>query len=159
MLNRFIGIVLFFTCVFTMSAQSLSPTVTASGGGSESHGGVSLDWTLGESSITTLSNGNMTLTQGFHQPKLVEIVGVDDYDSSIKVSLYPNPVIESLIITSEEENLSFEIYDLNGQLVRQNEKLIGKANIDISSFVPTMYFIHIRKESKPVKIYKIEKVH
>lgn len=51
-----------------VDAQSLSPQVIASGGNSLSGGGYTLDFTIGETIITTLSTGNSILTQGFHQP-------------------------------------------------------------------------------------------
>ncbi|MCB0794117.1 MAG: hemagglutinin protein [Flavobacteriales bacterium] len=55
------------SCPAALIAQSLSPTVIASTGGSGTVGGVSVDWTVGEVAVTTLDNGTNRLTQGFHQ--------------------------------------------------------------------------------------------
>ena len=50
-----------------LAAQSLSPTVIASAGGTGTAGGVTLSWTVGETAVRTLDNGTNILTQGFHQ--------------------------------------------------------------------------------------------
>ncbi|HMQ77825.1 MAG TPA: BspA family leucine-rich repeat surface protein, partial [Flavobacteriales bacterium] len=50
------------------NAQSVSPTVVANAGGTGTAGNMTLDWTLGEPMVTTLDNGLLVLTQGFHQP-------------------------------------------------------------------------------------------
>jgi hypothetical protein len=62
---------LFSTALFS---QQLTPTVIASAGASFQSSEFSLDYTLGETFITTLSNGTNTLTQGFHQPQAGVIV-------------------------------------------------------------------------------------
>lgn len=49
-------------------AQTLTPRVICSGYGSGQGGGIKLNYTIGETFVTTLRNGNTVLTQGFHQP-------------------------------------------------------------------------------------------
>ncbi|MCB0810769.1 MAG: hypothetical protein KDB96_15940, partial [Flavobacteriales bacterium] len=56
-----------------LSAQSLSPTVIASAGGTGTAGGVTLSWTVGETAVQTLDNGTNILTQGFHQADPVKV--------------------------------------------------------------------------------------
>jgi hypothetical protein len=58
-----------------ITAQNLTPTVTATAGGYSTGGGSSLSWTIGETFITTLQNGNNVLTQGFQQPELLLTTG------------------------------------------------------------------------------------
>ena len=66
-----IVLALFVTPFF---AQSLSPSVIASAGSSFTSAQFSMDYTLGETFVTTLSNGSNILTQGFHQPQAGVIV-------------------------------------------------------------------------------------
>jgi hypothetical protein len=56
-------------CATPFFAQTLSPSVIASAGNSFSSAQFSLDYTLGETFVTTLSNESNILTQGFHQPQ------------------------------------------------------------------------------------------
>lgn len=53
-------------------AQSLSPTVVASQGGYFSTPTVSIEWTLGEVMSETFDAQNHFLTQGFHQPNILQ---------------------------------------------------------------------------------------
>ena len=57
----------------SLCAQSLSPTVIASAGGTGTAGGVTLSWTVGETAVQTLDNGTNILTQGFHQADPVKL--------------------------------------------------------------------------------------
>lgn len=50
--------------------QSLSPQSIGTKGGFFTTGGVSLSWTMGQSTNTTLNNGASLLTQGFQQPEV-----------------------------------------------------------------------------------------
>ena len=52
-------------------AQTLTPRVICSGYGSGQGGGIKLNYTIGETFVTTLRSGNTVLTQGFHQPEVV----------------------------------------------------------------------------------------
>ena len=73
-------------------AQSLAPQVVASGGGSGTVAGVSLDFTVGELVTTTATSGSTTLTQGFQQPPVIETVGRNDAAPAAgQLVLYPNP--------------------------------------------------------------------
>lgn len=61
-------------CTSTISsAQSLSPTVIASAGGSGTTVGVTMDWTVGETMTETYTSGALRITQGFHQADVVRV--------------------------------------------------------------------------------------
>jgi hypothetical protein len=63
--------------VFTLGlfAQDLSPSVIATGGGTYQSTQFSIDYTIGETFITTLNGNGYMVTQGFHQPILPIIEG------------------------------------------------------------------------------------
>jgi hypothetical protein len=63
-----------FVAFCAITAQQLTPTVIASTGASYQSAEFSLDYTLGETFVTTLSNNTNILTQGFHQPQAGVIV-------------------------------------------------------------------------------------
>jgi hypothetical protein len=64
-------IVLMFGFFLPTLAQTLTPRVICSGYGSGQGGGIKLNYTIGETFVTTLRSGNTVLTQGFHQPEIV----------------------------------------------------------------------------------------
>jgi len=51
-----------------LSAQSITPSVVGTAGGYGTAGATTLNWTVGEMSVSTLNNGSNILTQGYHQP-------------------------------------------------------------------------------------------
>lgn len=64
----FIAILLISSSLFS---QTLERTVIGSSGTTLSNASVSLDFTVGELMVTTLSNGTTTLNQGFHQESII----------------------------------------------------------------------------------------
>ncbi len=53
------------------TAQNASPSVIASSGGTGTISGITIEQTVGEVVVTTIENGNLRLTQGFHQAEPV----------------------------------------------------------------------------------------
>ena len=63
-------IILLSGLIVTSLAQTLTPRVICSGYGAGQGGGIKLNYTVGETFVTTLRSGNTVLTQGFHQPEV-----------------------------------------------------------------------------------------
>ena len=63
-------IILLSGLITTSLAQTLTPRVICSGYGAGQGGGIKLNYTIGETFVTTLRSGNTVLTQGFHQPEI-----------------------------------------------------------------------------------------
>jgi hypothetical protein len=68
MKKLFLFVSLVICHIFLANSQSLSPTALVTTGGYFTGGGNSLSWTMGETFNTTLTNGNLVLTQGEQQP-------------------------------------------------------------------------------------------
>ena len=111
-----------------ITAQSFDREVIASSGTSGSNSSITLDWTLGESIISTASNPNTTLVQGFHQPptqtiiKLHSISGQvfinDETTNNATVILcrIESPEVHSEIQSSALFNGTFNFFSIpNGQ--------------------------------------------
>ncbi len=60
-----------------INAQSIERQVIGSAGTTLSNGTVSLDFTVGELAVTTITDGTTTLTQGFHQETIILSILVD----------------------------------------------------------------------------------
>ena len=67
------NIALMLLCVGGLQAQSLDREVVSNAGETISNGAVSLDFTVGELAVTDITNGAVTLNQGFHQTLSVSI--------------------------------------------------------------------------------------
>jgi hypothetical protein len=66
--------------VFFVNAQTIEREVVASGGNTISDGTITLDFTVGELVVTTITDGTTTLTQGFQQ-------------GGIKLGIQVNPIV------------------------------------------------------------------
>jgi hypothetical protein len=61
------NIALMLLCVGGLQAQSIERDVVSGSGETISNGAVSLDFTVGELAVSDITNGAVTLNQGFHQ--------------------------------------------------------------------------------------------
>jgi hypothetical protein len=158
-----------FVCAFGFS-QELKPTIIAAGGGSDKTTNISLDWTLGEFAVETISFGGKMYTQGFHQPILVVksyhsppanelITGLTGY----KVFVAPNPAQSFFNVVIEDEsgnNLLVTLYDLNGKKLQTKQGSGPKYTVrmNISPYASGVYLLDIRSRTgKQIGIYKIVK--
>jgi len=90
----------FSVLIFSISAsaQTLSPTVIASGGNYAVAGGASLSYTIGElAAVQTFTASNVILTQGFQQPNDI-VSGLLDIEKGPdgSFSVYPVPAQTTL---------------------------------------------------------------
>src|SRR4030042_2117182 len=96
--------------------------VVAAAGNSSENRETIIEWSLGETVIATLTNGNITLTQGFQQPRLsvTVIKSIDGLPFTIEV--YPNPTDDLLLIKldyDEARDFQYLMYDVNGKVLLQ----------------------------------------
>lgn len=77
----------------------------------------------------------------------IDITGnsIEDINSEIYVSVYPNPVSDGLNIELENLNgFSYSIVDLSGRRILSNSDMIfGRETIDLSNLTPGVYFLNI----------------
>lgn len=141
-----------------MQAQT---SVNATGSDATGSGG-SASYSVGQVVYTTNNETSGSVSQGIQQP--YEILGVTTIDEAkgitLAVSVYPNPTTDYLTLEMTElepSNFSFQLYDTNGKLLK-NEKITGKqTNIAMSSLAPATYFVNVIQNNKEIKKFKIIK--
>lgn len=105
-------------------AQTITPQVIATAGNHSTITGMQVSWTIGETITSTISNGNNTITQGFHQPDTVIVISLEEKsESGILVNVFPNPTsdIISINLTNNLKNLQLELFDMTGKLLQARE--------------------------------------
>ncbi len=76
-------------------------------------------------------------------------VGISQVEWENSVKMFPNPVLNTLTIQTENEWLHADITDLLGNVVMHLEKLsLGRNSIDVSLLRAGMYFVNMRNEQK-----------
>jgi len=120
----------------------------------------SLSWSLGETVIETFILEDIILTQGFQQSNIT-IVGIDELpELGFQIKAFPNPTRDLITLEVDEvgiENLTFRVYDINGQFLI-SQKFTGLSNkINLEYYPSGVYFLRVLKGVELIKTFKIIK--
>lgn len=151
-----IAFLLIISTVFSIDAQSLSNEVIGTSGADFSVGTAKLAWTIGEPVINSLSAGNFSITQGFHQP-YITVSSVEQNDI-FDVKVFPNPTHDKLnvVFDSDEERL-LEVFDVLGRKLHEISFSDNSILIDINAYSCGNYLLRI-SESGRYQTFKIQKI-
>ena len=132
--------ILSFLLVNGVVAQSFERTVIGLSGTELS--------TTGEPVIGTISNGEITLTQGFQQPVAKKTVSTLPVISGLNINIFPNPTFGHLSIRVNDANLyTLRMTDQTGREVLTAQSLIAQADYDLYHLADGLYFVIITDEA------------
>lgn len=166
---------LFLLCILAtinIRAQSLSPTILNSSGGSGIINGIYHDYSFGEMTvIQTFSSANLIVTQGLLQTRTdTAATGINDHLlNKPKISVFPNPAQQLVTFESEYQTsgkMQYELTDITGKLIvsRQLSFNAGRVKemIDLSMLSAGTFLLKITidqgKESF-IQTSKIQKTY
>jgi Secretion system C-terminal sorting domain len=132
---------LFVSCLSICKAQ-LSHYVISSAGVVMEASNLHVEFTLGETCITTLSTEEIVLTQGFHQP--LETTPIDNISTSENTpfSIYPNPSAGKINIHNLPSGFNeLRIYDSLGALCQNIGLQKAHEYIDLTELSSGFYLI------------------
>lgn len=136
-------------------------SVIISGGNASGTGGTA-SYSIGQVVYTANSGTNGSLIQGVQQPYEISLVTGLKEAKMIELicSVYPNPAIDFVKLKVgdyDTENLTYKLYNSNGNLL-ENKKIEGnETNIVMSNLVPGIYFLKVIDKNKEIKTFKIIK--
>ena len=149
-------------CIFGYGIGTQAQEAVSAAGGNASGSGGTASYTIGQVVYTTISGASGTITQGVQQPyEILVNSGIEEAKGiSLECIVYPNPTNDLIKLKIENyklENLSYQVYDINGQLL-QNKKTEGSETIiSMADLVPATYFLKVTDNTKEVKVFKIIK--
>lgn len=158
-------IVLILLSISGFSQITLEPSVIASGGAYAETETMSISWTLGELATTTLTGGDMILTQGFQQP--IDFgTGISTEELNWQITAYPNPVTDALFVKFNidmTKEFWIEIQDVTGRVIsleQKKEVFPGDViQLNTSTFSYGVYFLKVftpdREQSQILSITKL----
>ncbi len=157
---------LLLTFGLSFSTATAQESINATGGNATGSGG-SASWSIGQATYHTYTGTNGSVAEGVQQPYEISVVtGLEEAENiNLSVSAYPNPTTNYLTLKiatnvqtiHELSLLQYQLYDINGKLLR-TEKITGsQTNIAMGNLVPATYFVKVIRENKEVKIFKIIK--
>ena len=146
-----------------MSVRAQTTISTAGGNASGSGGTVS--YTVGQVAYSTQTTTSGTITQGVQQPIeiFVQTALEQAKDITLQLQVFPNPVNDFLKLTVVPsatisiQSLSFQLYDVNGKLVQNNNVESNETNIMMSGFTSGTYLLKIIQGDTSFKTFKIIK--
>ena len=144
----------------TVSLQS-QENITVSGGDATGSGGTAA-YSVGQIVYTTNTGADGSVAQGVQQPYEISIVdGIEQADGiNLELKVYPNPTNDFLNLIVEDYNnemLSYQLYDINGQIIKQGEILGIETTIMMEFQVPGNYLLIVFDDQSEVKTFKIIK--
>lgn len=147
-------------------AQTVSPSIIAAAGDVNKAAGISLEWTLGEPVIESLSTTDGFYTQGFHQPVLLARnfqVNKEQLLTGYEVTVAPNPVqslLTATIVSPKVENMFLTLIDFTGRRYRVQTVTgrSGMATVDMSGLIAGIYLLEVRNTAgQLIRSFKIIK--
>jgi len=144
--------------VISIQAQEAVST----GGGNASGTGGTVSYTIGQVAYTTQSGSGDTITQGVQQPFEIFVVTALEQakDITLQFLVYPNPVSEYVKLEVENykiENLSYQLYDVNGKLLVTSKIENSETSITMSSLASGTYLLDVFQSNTNIKTFKIIK--
>lgn len=146
-MKKIIYLLLLLPVSLVINAQKL---ITTSGGE-----GAGVLWSIGEIATTSISDSNVSVSQGFLQPGDLPWTAIADIQSDTRMNVYPNPVIDFLHVSSDQA-FTWKLYDSLGRLLSYGATGSNEAEIDFGAYAQGYYVLIITKKEgmRSVKVIK-----
>ncbi len=146
---------------FGLMGADAQQAVTGAGGEASGAGGTS-SYSVGQVVYTTNTGTNGTVAQGVQQPYEISVVAsVQEVQNiSLEAVVYPNPAQNELrlnIKNYNNENLRFQLFDINGKLLSSEQITASETVISMQSYATAIYFLKVIDASKEFITFKIIK--
>ena len=144
--------------IATLQAQETNP---ASGGNATGTEG-SVSYTIGQVVYNTITGSNGSVYHGVQQPFEISVVtGIQNTEAIIlEYLVFPNPTrghVKLVFRTKDFEILRFQLFDMNGILLRDKKIEGEETEILMDSLSPSIYFLKVLSGNKELKTFKIIK--
>ena len=152
--------VVFFLGLGLMGLQA-QKSVNSTGGNASGSGG-SASYSVGQAVYTSNTETGGTVAQGVQQPYeiWVETTIEEAKGINLLVTAYPNPTTDYLTLRIDEfdiSDLSYQLYDMQGKLLRNEKITSNQTRIVMSNLAPATYSVKVVQGNKEIKTFKIVK--
>ena len=144
---------------------ALSQHVLPASGGTVTGSGGSVSYSAGQLVYTIHSSNDGTIVQGVqHAYTISEETGGDmTRPFTLKCRVYPNPASDHLLLDLgdpqllDQQNLSFRLLSLNGQLIRNRKIKDTRTRIPLAGLAPGSYLIILLSGQQSIQTFQIIK--
>lgn len=150
--------ILLLFCIVNLQSQE---NITLSGGDATGSGGTAA-YSVGQIVFTTQTGADGSVAQGVQQPYEISIVdGIEQADGiNLELKVYPNPTNDFLNLIVQDYNnewLSYQLYNINGQIIKRGKVIGIETTITMEFQVPGNYLLIVFDDQNEVKTFKIIK--
>jgi hypothetical protein len=142
---------------FNTKAQESLNTHGATISGSDG----SVNQSIGQVFNNSISDSNATIYQGIQYAIELKNLNTNSNQFELSIMAYPNPSTKELnlqVSKVNNNNMSYEIYDLRGTLIRTNSISNEKTTINVENLPNDIYLLNVLSFNKTlVKSFKIIK--
>ena len=152
----------FLCCTLCLSTLMAQESINAMGGDATGTGG-SASYSIGQLVYKTYSETTGSVAEGVQQPYEIYIIsGIEDArDINLKLSAYPNPATDYLLLNINEadyNSFTYKLIDISGKVLQIEKTNNRQIKIDMTHYSPTVYFLSVLNENQQVvKSFKIIK--
>ncbi|PLX06333.1 MAG: hypothetical protein C0596_17845 [Marinilabiliales bacterium] len=160
MKRKVLQLLLFAIVPGLLTAQEISKSSVNSAGTEYTNENLSINWTLGQTAISTISSDNAIITQGFQQNTYSFTDITSDITSEVNISMYPNPTSDLVYIDINNEDFThgiIEITDITGRLIDKKEISGSKTQLSLNQYSSEIFLISIKQENRIMRTFKIIK--
>lgn len=146
--------------LFVYGQLLLAQEVVATAGGTLGNSNGTMSYTIGEGVAQTLTKGDKTLTQGFHQTTVQVIPISKKKDLDFSITVYPNPTSDLLTVKVEKEDVSgiqFLLFNMNGQLIMQKNMENNETSVSVTQLSTGFYLLKVQAGPIELRTFKIVK--
>ena len=152
---------IFLVFLLLLSYNGLSQSVISSAGKTSTSNNFIISWTLGETVVATLQNDNTNLTQGFHQPLMVDLfpTSLED-DMVLDMVAYPNPTYDKVLFKGGDPTGTYHLrlVDKLGRVLEQKSVQASELELEMGRYTNGSYLIEvIENKSEKRVIFNIVK--
>jgi len=147
-------------CLGALSLQA-QEIITSTGGNITGSGG-SVNYSIGQLFYQVLESTGGSVTEGAQQPYEISVItALEDMQGiSLTLRAYPNPATDHLMLEIGEielRGLSFQLFDMQGQILQKGKITGHKTTIETATLVPATYIIRVLRNNNEVQVFKIIK--
>ena len=144
---------LFF--IITISIKAYPQTIISSAGKTSSSNNFIISWTLGETVVATLQNENTKLTQGFHQPLMVDLfpTSLED-DMVLDMVACPNPTYDKVLFKGGDPTGTYHLrlVDKLGRVLEQKSVPSDQLEIEMGRYNNGSYLIEVVEDRSEKRV-------
>lgn len=149
-------------CLFGYGTTIIAQTTIPATGGNASGSGGTVSYSVGQVVYTKNTGANGSVSQGVQQPYEISVItGFEEAkDISLEMVVYPNPATDFIrlsIMNYEVQNMRYRLYDINGNLIKDDIVEGNETSIIMQECLPATYILKVIHGKKEIKSFKIIK--